>query len=193
MLNACRELGVTLIAYQPLASGALTGKYVAEDRPTGLRRFMGYFRGTGLEAAAPVVALLREIGGRYMVTLWRDLDALKEFVGDNWRTPIVLFSTGADEKRIGFDQVKQQFERNFNETESSTITWEWRHVSMLGDMAWVAAEATIRVRVAGNKVRFPIRMTIVLAHRDGSWLWVHRHASVPAAGQGTGKSYLTPD
>ncbi len=65
VLDACRELGVTLIAYQPLASGALTGKYVAGDRPTGLRRFMGSFREKGLEAAAPVVALLREIGGRY--------------------------------------------------------------------------------------------------------------------------------
>ncbi len=65
VLDACRELGVTLIAYQPLASGALTGKYVAGDRPTGLRRFMGSFRGKGLEAVAPVVALLREIGGRY--------------------------------------------------------------------------------------------------------------------------------
>ena len=65
VLDACRELGVTLIAYQPLASGALTGKYAAGSRPTGLRRFMGYFRGKGLETAAPVVALLREIGERY--------------------------------------------------------------------------------------------------------------------------------
>lgn len=65
VLDACRELGIMLIAYQPLASGVLTGKYVAGARPTGLRRFMGYFRGKGLEAVAPVVALLREIGGRY--------------------------------------------------------------------------------------------------------------------------------
>jgi aryl-alcohol dehydrogenase-like predicted oxidoreductase len=65
VLDACRELGVTLIAYQPLACGALTGKYVAGASPTGLRRFMGYFRGKGSESAAPVVALLREIGERY--------------------------------------------------------------------------------------------------------------------------------
>jgi aryl-alcohol dehydrogenase-like predicted oxidoreductase len=65
VLDACRELGVTLIAYQPLASGALTGKYGAGVRPTGLRRIMRTFRGKGLEAIAPVVALLREIGGRY--------------------------------------------------------------------------------------------------------------------------------
>lgn len=66
VLDACRELGITLIAYQPLASGALTGKYAAGARPTGFfRRFMPNFRGKGLEAVAPVVALLREIGERY--------------------------------------------------------------------------------------------------------------------------------
>jgi aryl-alcohol dehydrogenase-like predicted oxidoreductase len=65
VLDACRELGITLIAYQPLASGALTGKYAAGVRPTGLRRFMSYFRGKSVEAIVPVVALLREIGGRY--------------------------------------------------------------------------------------------------------------------------------
>lgn len=65
VLDACRELGVTLIAYQPLASGALTGKYIDGARPTGLRRFMGNFRGKGREAVSPVVALLREIGERY--------------------------------------------------------------------------------------------------------------------------------
>jgi aryl-alcohol dehydrogenase-like predicted oxidoreductase len=65
VLDTCRELEVTLIAYQPLASGALTGKYGTGARPMGLRRFMGYFRGKGLEAVAPVVALLREIGERY--------------------------------------------------------------------------------------------------------------------------------
>lgn len=65
VLDACRELGVTLIAYQPLASGALTGKYKAGDRPPGLRRFMPYFRGKGLTAAEPVVSLLRQIGASY--------------------------------------------------------------------------------------------------------------------------------
>lgn len=66
VLDACRTLNVTLIAYQPLASGALTGKYPAGSRPQGLfRRFMGNFRGKGMEAVAPVVALLREIGDRY--------------------------------------------------------------------------------------------------------------------------------
>ncbi len=66
VLDACRELGITLIAYQPLASGALTGKYADGRRPTGLRRLMvRHFRGSGREAAAPVIALLREISNRH--------------------------------------------------------------------------------------------------------------------------------
>jgi aryl-alcohol dehydrogenase-like predicted oxidoreductase len=65
VLDACRELGVTLIAFQPLASGALTGKYSGGVRPTGLRRFTPNFRGKGLEAVEQVVNLLRVIGDRY--------------------------------------------------------------------------------------------------------------------------------
>ena len=65
VLDTCRELGVTLIAYQPLASGALTGKYLEGARPRGLRRFMPLFRRNRRESLSAVVALLREIGARY--------------------------------------------------------------------------------------------------------------------------------
>jgi aryl-alcohol dehydrogenase-like predicted oxidoreductase len=64
VLDACKELGITLIAYQPLAMGALTGKYRPGDRPRGIRRFARYYRGDGLKRVQPVVALLREIGER---------------------------------------------------------------------------------------------------------------------------------
>lgn len=65
VLDTCRELGIVLIAYQPLASGALTGKYTKGAKATGMRRFMKNFRGRGPEAVAPVVALLQEIGERH--------------------------------------------------------------------------------------------------------------------------------
>src|SRR5215213_4444863 len=64
VLDVCRELGITLIAYQPLAQGVLTGKYRPGDRPKGIRRFGRYFRGDGLKKAQPVVVLLGEIGER---------------------------------------------------------------------------------------------------------------------------------
>jgi aryl-alcohol dehydrogenase-like predicted oxidoreductase len=68
VLDACRELGITLMAYQPLAQGALTGRYRPGDRPKGIRRFGRYYRGDGLAKAQPVVALLREIAERHSRT-----------------------------------------------------------------------------------------------------------------------------
>ncbi len=60
LLQACQELGVTLIAYSPLAKGMLTGKYTPENRPPGLRGRR--YRGETLVRLQPLTALLREIG-----------------------------------------------------------------------------------------------------------------------------------
>lgn len=68
VLDACRELGITLIAYSPLAGGALTGKYSATRKAGGLRRFMPNFSRKGMEAVQPVITLLRQIGERYSKT-----------------------------------------------------------------------------------------------------------------------------
>jgi aryl-alcohol dehydrogenase-like predicted oxidoreductase len=65
VLDACRELGITLIAYSPLAQGALTGKYSSETKASGLRRFLPSFNRKAMEAVQPVLELLRHIGGRY--------------------------------------------------------------------------------------------------------------------------------
>jgi aryl-alcohol dehydrogenase-like predicted oxidoreductase len=69
VLDACKELGVTLIAYTPLAGGLLTGKYSTENRPAGFyRRVLPRYRRRALEAITPVVRLLTEIGDRYSKT-----------------------------------------------------------------------------------------------------------------------------
>jgi aryl-alcohol dehydrogenase-like predicted oxidoreductase len=68
VLDACRELGITLIAYSPLGMGALTGKYSATKRATGIRSFTPNFRGNGIQAVQKVVEMLREIGQRYSKT-----------------------------------------------------------------------------------------------------------------------------
>jgi aryl-alcohol dehydrogenase-like predicted oxidoreductase len=65
VLDACRELGVMLIAYSPLAMGMLTGKYTANTKPTGMRRFLPNFNRKSMEAVKPVVELLSQIGERY--------------------------------------------------------------------------------------------------------------------------------
>jgi aryl-alcohol dehydrogenase-like predicted oxidoreductase len=64
VLEACRDLGVTLIAYSPIAKGLLTGKYgPGGDRPSGLVRRIGRaFGEQNLKKIEPVLNILREIG-----------------------------------------------------------------------------------------------------------------------------------
>lgn len=63
VLQACRDLDVTLIAYSPIAQGLLTGKYAPGDKPSGLvRRFGKSFGERNLKRIEPVVNILREIG-----------------------------------------------------------------------------------------------------------------------------------
>lgn len=62
VLAACRELNITLIAYSPLASGMLGGRYTLSRPPAGVRKYQPRFRPAALQAYEPVDALLREIG-----------------------------------------------------------------------------------------------------------------------------------
>jgi aryl-alcohol dehydrogenase-like predicted oxidoreductase len=61
LLRACRELGVVVLAYSPLAQGRLTGKYSANTPPPGSRQFSDY----PMQEIEPVVAELRRVGERY--------------------------------------------------------------------------------------------------------------------------------
>ena len=40
LIEVCRDLGVTIIAYSPIAKGMLTGKYTPDNVPSGMRRRM---------------------------------------------------------------------------------------------------------------------------------------------------------
>ncbi len=63
VLDACRDLGVTLIAYSPLAQGLLTGKYAPGARPAGLvRRLNRGFSDAGLRGLGPLLEALHRIG-----------------------------------------------------------------------------------------------------------------------------------
>jgi aryl-alcohol dehydrogenase-like predicted oxidoreductase len=72
VLDAARELGVTLIAYSPLAQGLLSGKFhddpeLVRRRP-GYRKFMPGFSRRGLARSRPVVEMVRELAARHGAT-----------------------------------------------------------------------------------------------------------------------------
>jgi aryl-alcohol dehydrogenase-like predicted oxidoreductase len=59
VLDACRALGVTLLAYSPLEQGLLTGKYTPDALPLGRRADAAWFSPGNVAAAQPIVATLR--------------------------------------------------------------------------------------------------------------------------------------
>ena len=67
IFDTARDLGVTILAYSPLAQGLLTGKYTADNSgtPTGARRLDRRFSKEGLQKIAPVISLLRNLGEKH--------------------------------------------------------------------------------------------------------------------------------
>lgn len=68
ILQKSQELGVSLLAYSPLAQGLLTKKYNANNPPAGARKLDARFSRSGLEKIAPVLDLLTEIANKYNKT-----------------------------------------------------------------------------------------------------------------------------
>lgn len=70
VLDAARELGITILAYSPLAQGLLTGKYTPDHSPslTGARRIDPRFSKKGLEKIALLINALQHIGDAHQRT-----------------------------------------------------------------------------------------------------------------------------
>jgi aryl-alcohol dehydrogenase-like predicted oxidoreductase len=70
LLEAARELGVTILAYSPLAQGLLTGKYSPEqaNKPMGARKVDPRFSRSGLQKLSPLFALLQKLADQYQKT-----------------------------------------------------------------------------------------------------------------------------
>lgn len=71
ILETAKELGITIIAYSPLAQGMVTGKF--HDNPAllkniGMRKYAPAFNAAGMERSRPVVKTVQELAVKYDVT-----------------------------------------------------------------------------------------------------------------------------
>jgi len=71
VMDLARKLGITIIAFSPLAQGLVTGKF--HDNPgllknIGMRKYNSQFKPAGLEKSRPVVNLVKELAEKYNVT-----------------------------------------------------------------------------------------------------------------------------
>lgn len=144
-----------------------------------------------MRADAQTEAAVRETFTRFLRAYEdRDLNGvLSLFTLD---PDIVFFGTGADEKRIGPNELRLQIERDFAQSESATFALAWYSISALGPVAWVATDGVGRARVEGRDISFPLRITAVLEKREDKWLFVQSHASLPATTEREGQSFPEP-
>jgi aryl-alcohol dehydrogenase-like predicted oxidoreductase len=63
LINTCHELGVSVIAYSPLESGILTGKYSLNNTPPDLRSWR--YNKAYLKRIEPLIIELKSIGNKY--------------------------------------------------------------------------------------------------------------------------------
>jgi aryl-alcohol dehydrogenase-like predicted oxidoreductase len=72
VLEAAKDLGISIIAYSPLAQGLLSGKFHDDPglvrRLPGFRKYMSAFRTRGLERSRLVIEALRRIAPKYGAT-----------------------------------------------------------------------------------------------------------------------------
>ncbi|NEQ39591.1 MAG: aldo/keto reductase [Okeania sp. SIO3I5] len=121
ILDKARELGITILAYSPLAQGLLTGKYTVENPPMGARQFDSRFQKNGLEKIAPVMSLLKQIGEKYDKTVAQV--ALNWLVFQDSVIPIAGCKNSEQVKQnagaIGWEMTQEEF----NQLEEITRPW----------------------------------------------------------------------
>jgi len=71
VMEMAKKLGISIIAYSPLAQGLVTGKF--HDNPEllkniGLRKYSSKFKPNGLEKSRPLVMFIKELALKYHVT-----------------------------------------------------------------------------------------------------------------------------
>jgi aryl-alcohol dehydrogenase-like predicted oxidoreductase len=71
VMEMAKKLGITIIAYSPLAQGLVTGKFHENPellKNIGFRKYSSQFKPNGLEKSLPVVMFIKKLALKYNVT-----------------------------------------------------------------------------------------------------------------------------
>lgn len=117
----------------------------------------------------------------------RDMKGLLECIAPD--ADMVMYGTGADEKCIGPEQIRTQIERDWAQSESAAILFDWTSISAMNQVAWGAVDGAFKFKAGGEDGTIPARVTFILEKRESKWLIVHAHFSTPAAAQKKGHSF----
>ena len=99
---------------------------------------------------------------------------------------MVIFGTDAAERFVGWEAVKESFQQSFASFENTKLTVKDQviKVHQSGEVAWFSEIMDWDLVAQGQPVTIQgTRLTGVLEKRNGNWVIVQVHASVPVAGQ----------
>jgi aryl-alcohol dehydrogenase-like predicted oxidoreductase len=121
ILSTAHELGVTILAYSPLAQGLLTGKYTGKETPSGARSIDPRFSQDGLRKIEPIISLLRQLGEKYGRTPAQV--ALNWLIAQGNVIPIAGVKTAAQVKQNIGALAWQLSKEEFQELEKVSGPW----------------------------------------------------------------------
>lgn len=117
----------------------------------------------------------------------KDLDTLSNlFLKDS---KIVAIGTGEDEWVHGFNELKEGFKRDINQSESIDIEFDNITISSIGNAAWSSSFMNMYAKVSDEEIILHGRLTAVFEKIEDEWFFVHLHYSLPAESQEKGQSF----
>lgn len=113
-----------------------------------------------------------------------DMELLSQLMAHD--PDIIIFGTDAAERWVGYQALKESMEAQFASFDDTRMAERDQviRVHSSGAAAWFSEVVDWDLTVAGEAVSIEgMRVTGVLEKRNGSWVLVQWHASVPVAGQ----------
>lgn len=94
--------------------------------------------------------------------------------------PALVYGTGADEKCVGFAEIRTHVERDWSQSSHASFTLLDPSVNVAGETAWVASDCRFDFRTEAGDDTARGRVTFVLARLEGEWRIRHAHFSLPS-------------
>jgi len=96
------------------------------------------------------------------------------------RADVAILGSASGEQFIGQEAVRRCLTALTSRSTSHDWRWVDRRISVLGDVAWLIADAPWQtVQQDGSVSERPYRVTGVLVRGEGGWRWCQYHGSEP--------------
>ncbi|MCB2225685.1 MAG: nuclear transport factor 2 family protein [Desulfarculaceae bacterium] len=102
---------------------------------------------------------------------------------------ILGFGTGADERQVGWEEMRAQIQRDLSQSSSRQVVMDWFKGGGQDGVAWAAMECDVRAQTEAGPFEGKVRESFVLVKTEDGWKIVLGHASVPLAEQEDGQSF----